>query len=96
MADRSPSAGAGARGSSRATFVEGSTMRHVVVMTVTGSVGLMAIFAVDFLNLVYISMLGEAELAAAIGYAGTVLFFTMSLSIGLNISATALTARAAW
>ena len=94
MADRSPSAGAGARGSSRATFVEGSTMRHVVVMTVTGSVGLMAIFAVDFLNLVYISMLGEAELAAAIGYAGTVLFFTMSLSIGLNISATALTARA--
>lgn len=69
-------------------------MRHVIVMTLTGSVGLMAIFAVDFLNLIYISMLGEAELAAAIGYAGTLLFFTMSISIGLNISATALVARA--
>jgi putative MATE family efflux protein len=75
-------------------FVEGSTMRHVVVMTATGSLGLMAIFVVDFLDLFYISLLGEQELAAAIGYAGTILFFMTSLCIGVTIAATALVSRA--
>jgi putative MATE family efflux protein len=75
-------------------FTEGSTMRHVVVMTATGSIGLMAIFLVDFLNLFYIALLGQQELAAAIGYAGTVLFFTTSLCIGVSIAATALVSRA--
>ena len=75
-------------------FTTGSTMRHVVVMTATGSIGLMAIFVVDFLNLFYIAMLGQAELAAAIGYAGTLLFFTISLSIGISIAGTALVSRA--
>ena len=36
-------------------FVTGSTMRHVVVMTTTASVGLVAIFVVDLLSLLYIS-----------------------------------------
>lgn len=94
MADNSPSARPLGHDGGRAHFVAGSTMRHVVVMTLTGSVGLMAIFAVDFLNLLYISMLGEAELAAAIGYAGALLFATTSLSIGFGIAATALVARA--
>ena len=40
-------------------------MRHVIVMTLTGSVGLMAIFVVGLLNLFYIAQLGEQELAAA-------------------------------
>tara|TARA_R110002126_G_scaffold151287_17_gene298249 strand:+ start:1056 stop:2483 length:1428 start_codon:yes stop_codon:yes gene_type:complete len=78
----------------QAKFVTGSTMRHVINMTATGSIGLVAIFLVDAFNLFYISMLGEDELAAAIGYAGTLLFFTMSLNIGLSIAATALTSRA--
>ena len=77
-----------------AKFVTGSTMRHVVTMTATGSVGLVAIFIVDALNLFYISLLGQQELAAAIGYAGTLLFFSTSIAIGLSIAATALTARA--
>src|SRR5215213_786163 len=75
-------------------LTQGSIMRHVVVMTATGSIGLMAIFVVDFLNLFYISRLGEQELAAAIGYAGTVLFFTISFSIGISIAGTALVSRA--
>ena len=75
-------------------FTQGSTMGHVVVMTATGSIGLMAIFVVDFLNLFYIALLGEQELAAAIGYAGTVLFFTVSFSIGVSIAGTALVSRA--
>ncbi len=75
-------------------FVTGSTLRHVVTMTATGSIGLAAVFFVDVLNLFYISLLGQKELAAAVGYAGTLLFFLTSLAIGLSIAATALTSRA--
>lgn len=77
-----------------AKFTRGPVMRHVVVMTTTGSVGLMAIFMVDFLNLFYIALLGQQELAAAIGYAGTVLFFTTAMCIGVTIAGTALVSRA--
>jgi putative MATE family efflux protein len=77
-----------------AKFTQGSTMRHVIDMTVTGAIGLVAIFVVDLLNLFYIARLGEQELAAAIGYAGTVLFFLTSFGIGLSIAGTALVARA--
>ena len=75
-------------------FVTGSTLQHVLNMTVSGSVGLIAVFAVDLLNLFYISMLGQKELAAAVGYAGTLLFFVVSLSIGLAIAVSAITSRA--
>ncbi|MGD9914440.1 MAG: MATE family efflux transporter [Rhizobiaceae bacterium] len=77
-----------------AKFTEGSTLRHVIVMTATGSVGLIAIFIVDALNLFYISMLGVSELAAAVGFASTLLFFTISVSIGFTIACGALVARA--
>ena len=76
-----------------AKFTTGSMMRHVVVMTATGSIGLMAVFVVDLLNLFYISLLGEQELAAAIGYAGTVLFFATSICIGVTISGVAVVAK---
>lgn len=78
----------------KAVFTEGSTMRHVMTMTSTGAIGLVAIFLVDVINLFYISLLGQQELAAAIGYASTIMFFTVSVSIGFTIAATAITARA--
>ena len=78
----------------QAKFVTGSTMRHVAVMTATGSIGLVAVFIVDALNLFYISMLGVSELAAAIGFAGTLMFFTVSVSVGFTIAASALVSRA--
>ncbi|MCA3459345.1 MAG: MATE family efflux transporter, partial [Rhodobacter sp.] len=57
---------------SQARFVEGNLLRHVTVMSLTSSVGLMAVFSVDFVNMIFISMLGRAELAAAVGYAGAI------------------------
>jgi putative MATE family efflux protein len=75
-------------------FVTGSTLRHVVVMTATGSLGLIAVFMVDALNLFYISRLGQQELAAAIGFAGTLQFFLISVAIGLTIAITAIVSRA--
>ena len=77
-----------------AKFTRGSLMRHVSVQSFTSSVGLMAIFAVDFIDMIFISMLGNDALAAAVGYAGTILFLTTSISIGLSIAAGALVARA--
>lgn len=78
----------------KAVFTTGSTMRHVVVMTATASIGLVSIFLVDAITLFYIALLGERELAAAIGYSATLLFFTISVSIGLAIAATARVAKA--
>jgi len=78
----------------KAVFTTGSTMRHVVVMTATSSVGLVSIFAVDALNLFYISLLGQQELAAAIGYAATLMFFSISFGIGIAIASAALVGRA--
>ncbi len=78
----------------RAVFTEGSTLRHVAVMTATGTVGLMAIFVVDLLSLFYVSILGDQALKAAIGYASQVLFMSVAINIGLTIAITATTARA--
>lgn len=78
----------------QAKFVEGNLFRHVSVMALTSSIGLMAVFIVDLINMLYIAMLGREELAAAIGYAGAVLFFTTSFGIGMSIAVSALVARA--
>jgi putative MATE family efflux protein len=78
----------------RAVFTHGSIMRHVLVMSATGAAGLIAIFLVDLANLFYISLLGQQELAAAVGYASSILFFAISCCIGFTIAATAITGRA--
>mmetsp|Transcript_27238 Transcript_27238/g.49860 ORF Transcript_27238/g.49860 Transcript_27238/m.49860 type:complete len:464 (+) Transcript_27238:2016-3407(+) len=77
----------------QAKFLSGSPLSHVAVMSLTSSVGLMAVFLVDFIDMIFISMLGKAELAAAVGYAGSILFFTTSFSIGMAIAVGALVAR---
>lgn len=77
---------------SYATFARGNLMRHVTVMSLSTSVGLMAIFAVDLIDLVFISMLGHHHLAVAAGYASAIMFFTSSVNIGLSIAAGVLAA----
>jgi putative MATE family efflux protein len=68
-------------------------MRHVLVMAGTGAIGLVAVFAVDLINLFYISRLGEKQIAAAVGFAGVVAFFHTSICIGMTIGITACVAR---
>ena len=77
----------------KAIFVTGSTMRHVVIMTLTGALGLMAMFFVDLIDLFFLSLLKRAEVTAAIGFAGTLAFINLSLSLGTGIGAAALVAR---
>ena len=78
----------------QAKFLTGNLFRHVTVMSLTAALGLVAVFAVDLIDMVFISMLGQDALAAAVGYAGAILFFTTSFGIGMAIAAGALVARA--
>ena len=75
-------------------FVVGSTMRHVLVMTGTGAAGLVAIFIVDLVSLLYISWLNDPSLTAGVGLATVVMFFTVSINVGLMIPIGALVSRA--
>jgi len=78
----------------RPVFTQGSLMRHVAVMTATGAIGLMAVFAVDLLSLFWVSRLGDQAFKAAVGYVGLANFFAMSINIGLTIAASATVSRA--
>ena len=77
----------------QARFLSGSTMRHVTIMTLTGALGLMSLFLVDLVDLFFLSMLHQTAVTAAIGYAGTIVFSNLSVSIGTGIAAAALVAR---
>ncbi len=84
---------ASATGRPQAVFTTGSTMRHVAVMSATGTIGLMAIFVVDLLSLLYISWLGDINVTAGVGYATTVLFLSTSTNIGMMIAVSAVVSR---
>lgn len=68
-------------------------MRHVITMSLTASIGLVALFLVDLIDFYFISLLGENNLAAAVWYAGTILFFTISISIWFMIAMGALVSK---
>jgi len=91
---RTPAPASGPPQPERGKFTTGSTMRHILVMSGSSGVGLMAVFLVDFADLYFLGLLGEIEVAAAIGYAGSVLFFTVALGVALSIAATALVSPA--
>lgn len=76
-----------------AKYTTGSIMRHVSVSSFTASIGLMAIYAVDLIDLIFISMLGYEEMAAAAGYASALMFFTSAINIGLSVTAAVLVSR---
>jgi putative MATE family efflux protein len=77
----------------KAVFTRGSPTRHIIVMTGASAVGLLTLFTVDLVDMYFLSLLGEEELAAAIGFSGTLLFFLTAVSIGLQIAMGALVAR---
>ncbi len=81
-------------GVSEGRFLSGSTMGHVLRMTLSGTVGITFLFVVDAANLFWISWLGETQLVAAIGFAFALQYFSISFAIGLMIATTALVSRA--
>lgn len=81
-------------GPEQGRFLTGSTMGHVVRMTLTGAMGITFVFLVDAANLFWVSQLGDPRLVAGIGFAFAIQFFSVSAGIGLMVAATALIARA--
>ncbi len=79
---------------STAKYTQGSIFRHLTIMTSSATVGLMVMFMSDLVDMYFLSLLGEVEIAAAIGFAGSVLFFTVSMNIGLSIACSALVSKA--
>lgn len=75
-------------------FVTGSLLRHILLMTGAGAVGLMAIFVGDLVNIYFLSQLGDQAIVAAVGYASSLLFLATSIGIGLSIAATSLVSPA--
>ncbi|MFN0115680.1 MAG: MATE family efflux transporter [Paracoccaceae bacterium] len=69
-------------------------MRHVTVMALSGTLGLMFTFLIDFLALWWIARLKREELVAAVGIAGTIQFAVISVAIGMMIATVALVSRA--
>lgn len=68
-------------------------MRHVVVMTASGSIGLSFMFLVDFLALFWVGQLEDTILLAGMGYAAMVTFLMISVALGMMISGVALVSR---
>lgn len=75
-------------------FINGSVLRHILVMTGAGAIGLMAIFAGELANIYFLSRLGDQVVVAAVGYASSILFVATSIGIGLSIAATSLVSPA--
>ena len=75
-------------------FLTGSTMGHVVRMTLAGATGITFVFLVDAANLFWIAKLDQPRLMAAIGFSFAIQFLSVSVGIGLMIAATALISRA--
>ena len=68
-------------------------MGHVIRMTMTGAAGITFVFLVDVMNLLWLSLLDEPKLVAAIGFAFAIQFFSVSSGIGLMIGTTVLVSR---
>ncbi|MCF6273400.1 MAG: MATE family efflux transporter [Rhodobacteraceae bacterium] len=75
-------------------FLTGSTMRHVSVMTLSATIGLTFMFLIDVATLFWVARMGVEQNMAALGFAWTIQFFTLSAGIGLMIAAVALVSRA--
>jgi len=77
-----------------AKFVTGDIFRHIWVMTTTSAIGLMAMFLVELLDMLFLSMLDIPAIVAGVGFAASLSFFIISINIGLTISMAALVSRA--
>ena len=76
-----------------AKFLKGPLMRHVMVMTLSASVGLIALFFVDLVDIYFLSLLEITPLTAAVGFAGNIMMLTISVNIGMMITMGALVAQ---
>lgn len=63
-------------------------------MVLTGWASLLAVFAVEFLSLLYLGTLGDEAILAAVGLGSMTLFTVTSVSIGVTVGGAAMVSRA--
>lgn len=78
----------------QAVFTQGSILRHILVMTSASAIGMLSLFTVDLLDMYFLSLLGEPEIVAAVGFSSALMFLLFSSCIGMQIGMGALVARA--
>lgn len=75
-------------------FVNGSILRHILSMAHTSMLALVAMVLVDALDLFFLSLLGDVDVVAGLGFAWPLIFFTLAVSLGISTAMTALVSRA--
>jgi Na+-driven multidrug efflux pump len=78
----------------RARFVAGPLGGHVVEMILTGWASMLAVFAVEFLSLLYLGTLKDEAVLGAVGFGSMTQFTITSVCIGVTVGGTALVSRA--
>ncbi|WP_313622497.1 MATE family efflux transporter [Achromobacter sp.] len=77
-----------------ARFVSGPLGGHVMEMILTGWVSMLAVFAVEFLSLLYLGTLKDEAVLGAVGFGSMTQFTITSVSIGVTVGGAALVSRA--
>ncbi|MGH1419942.1 MAG: MATE family efflux transporter [Hyphomicrobiaceae bacterium] len=70
-------------------FITGSLLRHILVMTSAGAIGLMTVFIGDLANIYFLSLLADQIIVAAVSYASSIVSLTIYIGVGLAIATTA-------
>lgn len=79
-----------------AKFLTGNITKHINKMTLAWAIGILAIFIVDFVDMYFLSLLWESELAAAVWFAGVLLFMLTSIWIATMITMSSLVSKLIW
>ncbi len=72
-----------------ARYTQGSIAKHLIIMTSSTALGLITLFLSELVDIYFLGLIGEAEITA-LGFAGPIIFFSLSLNIGLSIASSAL------
>lgn len=77
-----------------ARFVSGPLGGHVIEMILTGWASMLAVFAVEFLSLLYLGTLRDEAVLGAVGFGSMTQFTITSICIGVTVGGAALVSRA--
>ena len=77
-----------------ATYTNGPLFSHLRSGIAASSIGMAAIFLVDLVDMAFIAQLGEPALAAAVGFAGILLFFSAAIGMALSVASSTLVSQA--
>ena len=75
-------------------FVQGSILKHLVVLTFASAMGLLGNFIVDFVDIYFITLLGDDARTSAVGVGSTLTYFVLSLSVAVGITISVQVSRA--